>query len=759
LLLTACVIGVGSGGAAWVAGRYRLADVLWAGTATLALVPIGAALVRSLLKRLAGVDVIALLAIVGALVLREYLAGAVIGLMIATGRALEDYAANRAERELSSLLSRAPRVAHRLEDGAVNTVSLEHVLVGDTLIVKEGDVLPVDGIVSAGPAVLDEAALTGESRLAERQVGDQVRSGTANAGAPFHMRATTTAADSTYAGIIRMVREAQASKAPLVRLADRYAQLFVPVTLTVAGGAWLISGNPARALAVLVVATPCPLLLAAPVAIVSGVSRAARRGIVVKGGAALETLARAKALFLDKTGTITLGAPRLQRIVLARPDGDAAELLRLAASLDQMSSHVLANALVKTARERGLALALPTEVTEKAGPGLSGRVNGTAVRVGHFAWVCVPGPPSSEQLKFRRRVIRDEGSIVFVSVGGDLMGAFVFDDSIRPDAPRVLRLLKRRGIEESIMLTGDHVTVAEPVGAAIGVDRVMADLTPEEKVNAVRQSHTDRVTIMVGDGINDAPALAAADVGVAMGARGATSSSEAADVVLVVDRLDRLVEAVEIAQRTRSIAIQSMWMGMGLSLVAMGGATLGLLSPVLGAVAQEAIDAAAILNALRALRGRRDAARRRLPVDVIATLRSEHRVLIPHVDEFRELADRLDEIPAKELRQRLTLICESLAKILAHERTDEQQVYRTLTTVLGGDDPLAAMSRTHQEIFHLARVLDRLIAGIPPDGPDPEGLVDVRRTLYALHTVLRLNMAQEDQLYLSLDRDATTTMV
>ena len=759
LLLTACVIGVGSGGAAWVAGRYRLADALWAGTAILALVPIVAALVRSLLKRLAGVDVIALLAIVGALVLREYLAGAVIGLMIATGRALEDYAANRAERELSSLLSRAPRVAHRLEDGAVNTVSVEHVLVGDTLIVKEGDVLPVDGIVSAGPALLDEAALTGESRLVERQVGDQVRSGTANAGAPFHMRATTTAADSTYAGIIRMVREAQASKAPLVRLADRYAQLFVPVTLTVAGGAWLISGNPARALAVLVVATPCPLLLAAPVAIVSGVSRAARRGIVVKGGAALETLARAKALFLDKTGTITLGAPRLQRIVLARPDGDAAELLRLAASLDQMSSHVLANALVRTARERGLALALPTEVTEKAGLGLSGRVNGTAVRLGHFAWVCVPGPPSSEQLKFRRRVIRDEGSIVFVSVGGDLVGAFVFDDSIRPDAPRVLRLLKRRGIEESIMLTGDHVTVAEPVGAAIGVDRVMADLTPEEKVSAVRQSRTDRVTIMVGDGINDAPALAAADVGVAMGARGATSSSEAADVVLVVDRLDRLVEAVEIAQRTRSIAIQSMWMGMGLSLVAMGGATLGLLSPVLGAVAQEAIDAAAILNALRALRGRRDAARPRLPVDVIATLRSEHRVLIPHVDEFRELADRLDEIPAKELRQRLTLICESLAKILAHERADEQQVYRTLTTVLGGDDPLAAMSRTHQEIFHLARVLDRLIAGIPPDGPDPEDLVDVRRTLYALHTVLRLNMAQEDQLYLSLDHDATTTMV
>jgi heavy metal translocating P-type ATPase len=746
LLLSACVIGLGGGGGAWFAGHHVLAEALWAGTAGLALIPITAALIRSLRRRSAGVDVIALLAIVGALVLREYLAGAVIGLMIATGRALEAYAANRAERELSSLLSRAPRVAHRLQDGAVNTVSVEQVLVGDTLIVKEGDVLPVDGIVSAGPAILDEAALTGESRLVERQ-----------GGAPFHMRATTTAADSTYAGIVRMVREAQASKAPLVRLADRYAQLFVPLTLTVAGVAWLISGDPVRALAVLVVATPCPLLLAAPVAIVSGVSRAARRGIVVKGGAAIETLARGQTLFLDKTGTITLGAPRLQRIALTKPDGDAAELLRLAASLDQMSSHVLASALVKAARERGLTLALPTEVTEKAGLGVAGLVNGTAVRLGHFVWVCEPSDPSSEQLKVRRRVMRDEGSIVFVSVGGDLAGAFVFDDSIRPDAPRVLRLLKRRGIEETVMLTGDHVTVAEPVGAAIGVDRVLADLTPEEKVNAVRQSRTDRVTIMVGDGINDAPALAAADVGVAMGSRGATSSSEAADVVLVVDRLDRLVEAVEIAQRTRSIAIQSMWVGMGLSLIAMGGATLGLVSPVLGAVAQEAIDAAAILNALRALRGRRDAARPRLPVDVVATLRSEHRVLIPRVDEFRELADRLDEIPAPDLRRRLEHIRESLVKILEHERADEQHVYRTLAATLGGDDPLAAMSRTHQEIFHLARVLERLIAGIPLEGPDPEDLVDVRRTLYALHTVLRLNIAQEDQLYLSLDREATTT--
>ena len=691
--------------------------------------------------------------------LGEYLAGAVIGLMLATGRALEEYAANRAERELSALLKRAPRTAHRLRQGTLETISVDAVEAGDLLIVKEGDVLPVDGLVMAGPAVLDESALTGESRLVEREIGDQVRSGTANAGSSFQMRALANAAGSTYAGIVRMVEEAQKSSAPLVRLADRYARLFVPVALAMSGAAWAISGDPVRALAVLVVATPCPLLLAAPVAIVSGVSRAAKRGIVIKGGAAIETLGRAKALYMDKTGTITMGAPRVRRALLLGRTWTEAELLRFGASLDQMSSHVLASALVTTARERGANLVLPTEVAETAGSGISGLVDGHRVRLGNFAWIAGPESASDVHRQFQRRVMRDEGSVVFAAIDDQVAGAFVFDDPIRPDAPRVLRRLKRMGIVETVMLTGDHAAIAESVGAAIGVDRVMAGLAPEEKVEAVHRSQQERVTLMVGDGINDAPALATADVGIAMGARGATSSSEAADVVLVVDRLDRLVEAIEIAQRSRSIAIQSMILGMALSFGAMGMATFGLLSPVAGAVIQEGIDVVAILNALRALGGGRKPARPSLPFETANALRQEHRELLPRIDSLRELADSMHEMPSSEVGSQLATARGTVRELLAHERADERQVYTGIAATMQGDDPLAAMSRTHQEIFHLAHAFERLTEMLGPMGPDAADLVDLTRMLYALHAVLRLNVAQEEELYSSLDRESTATPV
>lgn len=754
-LLAGCIVGLGAGGVAWLAGQDTAADAAFALTALIALVPLAWSTARAAIRRSAGVDVIALLAIVGALALGEYLAGAVIGLMLATGRALEEYAGNRAERELSSLLKRAPRSAYRLRDGTLETIPVEAVVRGDVLAIKEGDILPVDGVVTRGPAVLDESALTGESRLVERDRGDRLRSGAANAGSAFEMQATGTADESTYAGIIRMVREAQQSKAPLVRLADRYAAIFVPVTLVTAGFAWAISGDPVRALSVLVVATPCPLLLAAPVAIVSGVSRAARRGIVVKGGAAIETLGRAEALFLDKTGTITLGAPSVRRTLLAGDSLDEAELLRLAASLDQLSSHVLASSLVRGARERGLALSLPSNVVERAGAGIAGDVDGRAVRLGSFAWVAEGWAADADVARFQRRVMRHEGSVIFAAVDGSMAGAFLFDDPIRPEAPRVLRLVKRKGIGETVMLTGDHAAIAEAVGGAIGVDRVMSELAPEEKVAAVRASQLERVTVMVGDGINDAPALAAADIGVAMGARGATSSSEAADVVLVVDRLDRLLEALEVARRARRIAIQSMVAGMVLSFAAMGLATVGLLPPVFGALLQEGIDAAAILNALRALGGGRRRAQPSLPPGVAETLRAEHRTLIPKVQRFGDLADVLQELPAAELAPRLAGARATLDEVLAHERNDERQVYTGIASRLGGEDPLAAMSRTHQEIFHLARSFERSCAGLDGREPDAEDLIDLRRTLYALGAVLRLNIAQEEELYLSLDAEST----
>ena len=758
-LLFGCIAGLSGGVVLWAIGFPAAADGVWAATSLLALVPVVVSMVRDLIRRSGGIDVIAVMAIIGAVLLGEYLAGAVIGLMLATGRALEEYAANRAERELSALLKRAPRTAHRLRHGTLETISVDAVEAGDLLIVKEGDVLPVDGLVMAGPAVLDESALTGESRLVERKIGDQVRSGTANAGSSFQMRALANAAGSTYAGIVRMVEEAQKSSAPLVRLADRYARLFVPVALAMSGAAWAISGDPVRALAVLVVATPCPLLLAAPVAIVSGVSRAAKRGIVIKGGAAIETLGRAKALYMDKTGTITMGAPRVRRALLLGRTWTEAELLRFGASLDQMSSHVLASALVTTARERGANLVLPTEVAETAGSGISGLVDGHRVRLGNFAWIAGPESASDVHRQFQRRVMRDEGSVVFAAVDDQVAGAFVFDDPIRPDAPRVLRRLKRMGIVETVMLTGDHAAIAESVGAAIGVDRVMAGLAPEEKVEAVHRSQQERVTLMVGDGINDAPALATADVGIAMGARGATSSSEAADVVLVVDRLDRLVEAIEIAQRSRSIAIQSMILGMALSFGAMGMATFGLLSPVAGAVIQEGIDVVAILNALRALGGGRKPARPSLPFETANALRQEHRELLPRIDSLRELADSMHEMPSSEVGSQLATARGTVRELLAHERADERQVYTGIAATMQGDDPLAAMSRTHQEIFHLAHAFERLTEMLGPMGPDAADLVDLTRMLYALHAVLRLNVAQEEELYSSLDRESTATPV
>jgi heavy metal translocating P-type ATPase len=740
------IVGIVTGAAASFAGHDDLAHIAWAVTTAVGAIPLGIDVVRGIARREPGVDLIALLAIVGSLALQEYLAGAVIALMLASGQSLEAYADRRAHRELSDLLARAPRTVHRYEDGAIHPRDIDDVRTGDRLFVKTGEVVPVDGVLE-GHAVLDESALTGESRPVERPTGDLVRSGAVNAGAAFDLHATTTAEHSTYAGIVRLVEEAEKQKAPFVRLADRYALGFIVVTLLIAGAAWAISGDAVRALAVLVVATPCPLILAVPIAIVAGISRAAARGVIVKGGGALETLARGRTLLFDKTGTLTSGVPEVADVEAFGATG-ADELLRLAASLDQVSPHVLAASIVRTARSRGLDLTFPEDVDEQYGSGIAGSVAGRKVALGTSAFVMQGSPLPRRARDVRRRTTLDGSSCVFVSVDGVIAGAIVIDDPIRPDTPRVIRSLRRAGIARVVMVTGDHPHVAESVGAALGDDRILSERAPGEKVDAVRAEREEGVVVMVGDGLNDAPALAAADVGVAMGARGATASSEAADVVLVVDRLDRLVDALLIAKRARSVAMQSVLLGMGLALAFMLVGAFGHLQPVAGALVQELIDVAAILNALRALTGGLESRRFGPGSHVADRFRAEHRAFAPELQRVRTTADMLGTLSPDETKEQLEAVRWFIVERLPqHEEDEESAVYPVVAQLLGGEDPMSSMARAHVEIDHLARVYQQLLDDLPSEGPSPDDLMDLRRILYGLHAILRLHFAQEEEAY------------
>lgn len=615
LVALAVVAGLAVGAALHALGRPDAAGLAWAGTTVVSLVPLAWGALRQLLRGRTGVDAIALLAMAVSLALGEYLAGAVVALMMAGGEWLESLADRRARSELAHLVERQPRSVERYEsgdgagggDGAERLVTrpVEALVPGDAFLVRPGEVVAVDGIVEGERAVLDTSALTGEARPRIFEPGERVASGTVNAGAPIRLRAATTVQESTYAGIVRLVEQAQASKAPLVRLADRYASVFLPVTLVVAGGAWALSGDPVRALAVLVVATPCPLILATPIALMGGISRAAAAGVVIKGGGVLEVLARADRLLLDKTGTVTRGQPELleARVFGSLP---ADELLRLAASLDLVSPHVLASAIVATARERRLELTFPEGTREEHGYGIEGTVGGRRVRVGQGDWIRAgrPLPPGGEETA--RRTAEEGLSTAFIDVDGEIAGALLFHDPLRPEAGETLQRLRALGFREITLVTGDRQDLAERVAGSLGIDRVLAERSPEEKVDAVREAADGGQVVMVGDGLNDAAALAVADVGIAMGARGASASSEAADAVIVSDRFDRVADAVVIARRSRRIAVGSIQAGMALSGIAMAFAAFGYLTPVAGALVQEAIDVATILNALRA-RGSRSA--------------------------------------------------------------------------------------------------------------------------------------------------------
>lgn len=592
------LVGLILGGAFALSGRGDAARHVWIAATLPVLAVLCIDIVASLRRGEIGLDVIAALSMSAALLFREELAATVVALMYAGGQYIEQLSQRRARRDLTALLERVPRSVLRYQKDALVEVSSDGVLPGDRLLIRSGDVVPVDGLIGERGAVLDTSALTGESLPQTQMAGSTCESGTINVGAPFDLTATRRASDSVYAAIVRLVDEAQRTKAPMARLADRFAVAFLVLAVVMSSVAWMLSDDPVRAVAVLVVATPCPLLLAVPIALVSGMSRAAKHGILVKGARVLEDAALVSSLVLDKTGTLTGGRPEVLQIEPS-PGFDGHELLRLAASLEQVSKHVVAATLVAEAKKRSLALTMPADVSETAGEGLSGTIDKRRVVVGNLGFVATRVDAST--LDDRPDIGAGEMQVV-VAVDGQEAGRIVLADRLREHTAALFADLRNHGIRRIVLATGDRREVAKAVAADLDLDAIEADLSPNDKVGVVRAARLHGPVMMIGDGINDAPALAAADVGVAMGPRGSAGSIETADMVLLADRLDGVAGAIMIAKRSRAIALQSVFIGIGLSTLGMLAAAFGFLPPIQGAVLQECIDVAVILNALRALR-------------------------------------------------------------------------------------------------------------------------------------------------------------
>lgn len=573
-----------------IAGTYR--DEAWLLAGLLGLIPAITWLIQDLRNHTMGSDVLAVISIISALAIKEFAAAAIVSVMLATGRVLEKWAEGRAERELKLLLSRIPTEAHlRNQNGEIEEVALEKVNIGDSLLIRTGEITPTDARLE-GFASLDESALTGEPLPIAHLPGEEISSGVINAGAPFFATATTTSATSTYMSIIKMVREAQNKSAPGVRIANMWAIRFVPVALLMAGLSWALTGDVHRAVAVLVIATPCPLILAVPIAIVSGLSRAAKNGSIIKNGAILEKLSQAEIILLDKTGTLTHGGPAVEDIV-ASAKFSADEILIWAASVDLYSPHIVAKSLVAEAARRGLSMEDATEIEEVPGQHISGVVAGKNIQIGQFdgaipTWVTINSP-----------------LMVWVLVDGIVEGVIGMSDPVRVESKEIIERLHKEGITDISLVTGDREESAKEVANAVGITQIYSNVTPEGKLKITHaaMARAKGSVIVVGDGINDAPALAAADVGIAMGAHGASAASEAADVVIVEDSLSHLVDAISIARISRRKASQAASIGMTLAFIAMFFAAFGYLTPSQGAILQEGIDILAILWALSALRG------------------------------------------------------------------------------------------------------------------------------------------------------------
>ncbi|MFD1421455.1 heavy metal translocating P-type ATPase [Lactiplantibacillus songbeiensis] len=538
-----------------------------------------------------GVDLLAITAIVATLAVSEYWAGLVVLIMLTGGDSLEDYAAKRANTELKALLDNSPQVAHRLVDGQLADIDVDAAQVGDQLVVKPGELVPVDGHLIQGTALFDESSLTGESKPVEKTLGDDLMSGAVNGDSAVTMVVDKVAADSQYQQLVKLVQESEARPAKFVRLADRYAVPFTLVAYVIAGVAWALSGDPHRFAEVLVVASPCPLILAAPVALVSGMSRSSRNGIVVKTGDMLEKMSLAKSAAFDKTGTITSGQLTVNQI---QPQAEftAAEILHLAASAEQNSSHILARSIVKYAADQPLSAA--NNLAEVTGSGVTATVDDHLVKVGKLAFV---DPDTTEQPLAQ--------TAIYVAIDGHYAGVITFIDNVRPEAATTLQALHAEGVQNVMMLTGDQRAIADSIAAEVGIDTVQADLLPADKIKNLKAVPNDqRPVIMVGDGVNDAPSLAVADVGIAMGAHGSTAASESADVVILKDDLSRVVTAIQISKDTLNVAKQAVWIGIAICTILMLIASSGIIPALFGAMLQEVVDTVSILWALRALRDR-----------------------------------------------------------------------------------------------------------------------------------------------------------
>lgn len=590
--LLTVLVGVAALASEFIFGQPRVAFWLVAIVGGLTAISMLIGMIKTLRSGRYGVDILAITAIVATLVVGEYWASLMILIMLTGGDSLEDYANRQASRELRALLDNSPQTAHRVAGDKITDIPVDDVAVGDLILVKPGEIVPVDGQVVEGDTFVDEASLTGESKPIEKQPNDFLMSGSINGDVALRFKVTKKASDSQYQTLVKLVKESQAKPARFVRLADRYAVPFTLISYTIAGVAWFVSKDPVRFAEVLVVASPCPLILAAPVALVAGMSRSSRNGIVVKTGTTIEKLARAQTIAFDKTGTLTEGRLSVDQI---KPTSQISEtdLLRYAASAEQESTHILARSLVAYAKDQKLQLLPVADLTEQTGQGVKATVNGKAVCVGKAEFAGTTAKVATEQ------------TIVFISVGGQYCGYITFKDIVRPEAKTTVTQLKELGLQHLIMITGDHASIADQIAAQVGITEIHAECLPEEKIKVLQDlTDSERPSIMVGDGVNDAPALAVADVGIAMGAHGSTAASESADAVILRDDLSRVSEAVRISQNTMRIARESVLIGISICIILMLIASTGVIPALLGAILQELVDTVSILSALRARKDR-----------------------------------------------------------------------------------------------------------------------------------------------------------